>query len=135
MTSTVALRCPKCAAEMVTHERSGITIDQCRECRGIYLDRGELEKLVDAEGGDWMGLQPWASARATDAARAWPAPARSDSRGGGGYYPDWHDHADDDDLDRDSRWGPDPRVSSGRPSRQRSFTLASSAAMEASEPR
>jgi Zn-finger nucleic acid-binding protein len=34
---------------MRTYERSGITVDQCAECRGIFLDRGELERLVDAE--------------------------------------------------------------------------------------
>ena len=34
---------------MRTYERSGITVDQCSECRGIFLDRGELERLVDAE--------------------------------------------------------------------------------------
>jgi hypothetical protein len=34
---------------MRTYERSGITVDQCGDCRGIFLDRGELEGLVDAE--------------------------------------------------------------------------------------
>jgi Zn-finger nucleic acid-binding protein len=34
---------------MRTYERSGITVDQCAECRGVFLDRGELERLVDAE--------------------------------------------------------------------------------------
>ena len=34
---------------MRSYERSGITVDQCSECRGIFLDRGELERLVDAE--------------------------------------------------------------------------------------
>jgi Zn-finger nucleic acid-binding protein len=34
---------------MRTYERSGITVDQCGDCRGIFLDRGELERLVDAE--------------------------------------------------------------------------------------
>jgi hypothetical protein len=34
---------------MRTYERSGVTVDQCVECRGIFLDRGELERLVDAE--------------------------------------------------------------------------------------
>ena len=43
------LTCPKCRASMRTYERSGVTVDQCTECRGIFLDRGELEKLVDAE--------------------------------------------------------------------------------------
>jgi uncharacterized protein len=43
------LTCPKCQGAMRSYERSGITVDQCIECRGIFLDRGELERLVDAE--------------------------------------------------------------------------------------
>ena len=34
---------------MRAYERSGITVDHCAECRGIFLDRGELERLLDAE--------------------------------------------------------------------------------------
>lgn len=40
--------CPKCQGEMRQYERNGVTIDQCAECRGIFLDRGELEALLDA---------------------------------------------------------------------------------------
>lgn len=47
--SQTALSCPKCGAEMRGYERNGVTIDQCTGCRGIFLDRGELERLVDAE--------------------------------------------------------------------------------------
>jgi Zn-finger nucleic acid-binding protein len=43
------LSCPKCQAPMRSYERSGVTVDQCTECRGIFLDRGELERLVDAD--------------------------------------------------------------------------------------
>lgn len=43
------LTCPKCHGSMRVYERSGVTVDQCSECRGIFLDRGELEKLIDAE--------------------------------------------------------------------------------------
>ncbi|MCW2715090.1 MAG: hypothetical protein JWN88_2137 [Frankiales bacterium] len=43
------LICPKCQASMRTYERNGVHVDQCSECRGIFLDRGELERLVDAE--------------------------------------------------------------------------------------
>ncbi|GID22125.1 hypothetical protein Aab01nite_57150 [Paractinoplanes abujensis] len=43
------MTCPKCHGQMRVYERSGVTIDQCTECRGIFLDRGELEKLFDAE--------------------------------------------------------------------------------------
>ncbi len=45
------LVCPKCQGHMRTYERSGVTVDQCSDCRGIFLDRGELERLVDAEQG------------------------------------------------------------------------------------
>ena len=34
---------------MRRYERSGVTVDQCTECRGIFLDRGELEQLFAAE--------------------------------------------------------------------------------------
>lgn len=43
------LTCPKCHGEMRSYERNGVTLDQCGECRGIFLDRGELEHLVTAE--------------------------------------------------------------------------------------
>jgi uncharacterized protein len=43
------LICPKCQGPMRSYERSGVTVDQCADCRGIFLDRGELERLVDAE--------------------------------------------------------------------------------------
>jgi Zn-finger nucleic acid-binding protein len=45
----VTMTCPKCQAPMRQYERAGVTIDQCTECRGIFLDRGELERLVDAD--------------------------------------------------------------------------------------
>lgn len=48
--NTTALVCPKCAGgELRGYERNGVSIDQCDTCRGIFLDRGELERLIDAE--------------------------------------------------------------------------------------
>lgn len=43
------MTCPKCHGPMRQYERSGVIVDQCQECRGIFLDRGELERLADAE--------------------------------------------------------------------------------------
>jgi hypothetical protein len=40
---------------MRTYERNGIHVDQCTECRGLFLDRGELEHLVQAEGSFYGG--------------------------------------------------------------------------------
>ena len=48
------LTCPKCHGTMRTYERNGVHVDQCSDCRGIFLDRGELERLVDAENA-WHG--------------------------------------------------------------------------------
>ena len=44
------MTCPKCQGEMRSYERNGVTVDQCSDCRGIFLDRGELERLTEAEG-------------------------------------------------------------------------------------
>jgi uncharacterized protein len=43
------MTCPKCHGEMRAYERNGVTVDQCSDCRGLFLDRGELERLMDAE--------------------------------------------------------------------------------------
>lgn len=62
------LTCPKCQGQMRQYERSGVTIDQCTECRGIFLDRGELEKLFDAEA-NWNSQQAAAASTSGQAAR------------------------------------------------------------------
>lgn len=48
MTAT-RIECPKCFSEMRRIERSGVVIDRCTGCGGVFLDRGELEQLVQAE--------------------------------------------------------------------------------------
>ncbi|UQU65010.1 zf-TFIIB domain-containing protein [Couchioplanes caeruleus] len=68
------MTCPKCHGEMRVYERSGVTVDQCTECRGIFLDRGELEKLFEAEAN-------WNSRQAAPATPPRPAQAP------GGYAP------------------------------------------------
>lgn len=52
------LVCPKCQGAMNSYERNGVVIDQCQECRGIFLDRGELERLMDAEDKAYGTLPP-----------------------------------------------------------------------------
>ena len=48
-TTTTTLTCPKCGGQMRNYERNGVLVDQCTDCRGIFLDRGELERLIEAE--------------------------------------------------------------------------------------
>ena len=52
------MTCPKCHGTMRTYERNGVHVDQCSDCRGIFLDRGELERLVDAEASWNRGRTP-----------------------------------------------------------------------------
>ena len=51
-----ALVCPKCQGAMRTYVRSGLVVELCEDCRGMFLDRGELERLIDTEGGGWSGV-------------------------------------------------------------------------------
>jgi len=41
------MRCPVCDTDLRVVERQGVEIDVCPRCRGVWLDRGELEKLLD----------------------------------------------------------------------------------------
>lgn len=42
------MKCPHCATtELVMSDRSGIEIDYCPQCRGVWLDRGELDKIIE----------------------------------------------------------------------------------------
>jgi Zn-finger nucleic acid-binding protein len=41
------MKCPHCQESLVISERQGIEIDYCPACRGIWLDRGELDKLIE----------------------------------------------------------------------------------------
>jgi uncharacterized protein len=39
--------CPRCtASELIERDHDGVVLDVCKECRGLWLDRGELEKLI-----------------------------------------------------------------------------------------
>lgn len=41
------MNCPACRAPLQLTERQGVEIDYCPQCRGIWLDRGELDKLIE----------------------------------------------------------------------------------------
>lgn len=46
------MKCPTDGATLVMSERSGIEIDYCPDCRGVWLDRGELDKIIDRAAAD-----------------------------------------------------------------------------------
>jgi Zn-finger nucleic acid-binding protein len=41
------MQCPVCDVELKMAERQGIEIDYCPKCRGVWLDRGELDKIIE----------------------------------------------------------------------------------------
>jgi Zn-finger nucleic acid-binding protein len=45
------MECPKCNQTLVMSERQGVEIDYCLECRGVWLDRGELDKILERSTG------------------------------------------------------------------------------------
>ena len=44
---TQGMLCPVCRVDLVLADRQGIEIDYCPQCRGIWLDRGELDKIIE----------------------------------------------------------------------------------------
>ena len=44
--------CPVCKVPLVMSERQGVEIDYCPQCRGVWLDRGELDKIVERAAGE-----------------------------------------------------------------------------------
>lgn len=48
------MKCPHCKEpNLVLSERQGIEIDYCPECRGIWLDRGELDKILEKSNASY----------------------------------------------------------------------------------
>jgi Zn-finger nucleic acid-binding protein len=43
------MRCPNCQSRLVELERSDVLIDACPECRGVWLERGELDRILEKE--------------------------------------------------------------------------------------
>jgi len=46
------MQCPIDGSTLLLSERQGIEIDYCPQCRGVWLDRGELDKLIDRSDDD-----------------------------------------------------------------------------------
>jgi Zn-finger nucleic acid-binding protein len=96
--------CPKCGTPMRSVERSGVTIETCPDCRGIFLDRGELDRLLDLEAEVVAGR----TVRGDDRRRGERGYDREDDRGWARDSAPWDRaprrwDADDDDDRRAGR--------------------------------
>ncbi len=83
------MKCPADETELKMTERQGIEIDYCPQCRGVWLDRGELDKIID------RASPPSAQPQQTPEAYVRPTPAAPqrvpDQRG---YQDDDRDYAE-----------------------------------------
>ena len=41
------MKCPVCNIDLKMSDRQGVEIDYCPQCRGVWLDRGELDKIIE----------------------------------------------------------------------------------------
>lgn len=76
------MQCPIDQTTLSMTERQGVEIDYCPKCRGVWLDRGELDKLIAAGGGE------------AEAGRR-PEPPRTEYRDQRPSYSDEHRYKDD----------------------------------------
>jgi Zn-finger nucleic acid-binding protein len=51
------MKCPVCDVDLQMSERQGIEIDYCPTCRGVWLDRGELDKIIERTNAEFGSAQ------------------------------------------------------------------------------
>ena len=71
MPTSGAMACPIDGATLVMSERQGIEIDYCPTCRGVWLDRGELDKIIERSSAADAPAPP-----PPPQGQTWPAPAQ-----------------------------------------------------------
>lgn len=76
------MNCPNCNETLVMADRQGVEIDYCPKCRGVWLDRGELDKIIERSAG----YSPDPDYKAQSGHNAY----REQNPQSGGYYNDPH---------------------------------------------
>ncbi|WP_022893777.1 zf-TFIIB domain-containing protein [Agromyces subbeticus] len=93
------MQCPSDGTVLVMSERSGIEIDYCPTCRGVWLDRGELDKIIERGSREFSGAAPAAPAAPTPPAApaqpARPAQPAAPAYGQQGYQQPYDDRGYD----------------------------------------
>ncbi|MBJ7359930.1 zf-TFIIB domain-containing protein [Nocardioides sp.] len=76
------MQCPNDGAVLTMSERSGIEIDYCPTCRGVWLDRGELDKIIERSLSQPGPAAPAPAPAAPTQQYQQPAPQQGYDRGG-----------------------------------------------------
>jgi uncharacterized protein len=109
------MRCPVDNETLVMADRNGVEIDYCPKCRGVWLDRGELDKIIDRASGSPTAPDLSEPARTRPASGPAPVYQPEPQRPAGGVQREDRDRYRDDDDD-DDRYR-----SGGRKKRRESF--------------
>jgi uncharacterized protein len=102
----VSLPCPSCKIDLVMSDRQGVEIDYCPKCRGVWLDRGELDKILERAETAVPAPRPALSNAVNSSlfgqVAPQPPPQQPPPRAhdGRGYDDRRRYHDDDDDDDR-----------------------------------
>jgi Zn-finger nucleic acid-binding protein len=80
MTTAAGMPCPICRVPLVMSERQGVEIDYCPQCRGVWLDRGELDKILERSAMEGSTAAPQPAPRSAP----WPTQPHQEYRGGYG---------------------------------------------------
>jgi hypothetical protein len=92
------MRCPVDNETLVMADRGGVEIDYCPKCRGVWLDRGELDKIIERSAGGAPAAQP-APAAAAPQRQAAPIYQPEPRAAQNPYRDDDRRRRDDDDDD------------------------------------
>jgi uncharacterized protein len=79
--------CPVDGTTLVMSERSGIEIDYCPTCRGVWLDRGELDKIIERNAASQAPQQPAPAPQPPPQTSPWNAPPQQPYGHGYGHKP------------------------------------------------
>jgi Zn-finger nucleic acid-binding protein len=71
----MSLICPQCQSKMRASERGGVSVHVCKQCRGVFVDRDQLELLMAAEAR-FFGIEPLDPAESVTRIRDYDAPRR-----------------------------------------------------------
>lgn len=61
--AVAGMACPTCKTGLSLSERQGVEIDYCPSCRGVWLDRGELDKIIERNAAEARPSRPEPDAR------------------------------------------------------------------------
>jgi uncharacterized protein len=91
------MKCPIDGANLVMTERAGVEIDYCPTCRGVWLDRGELDKILERGRGEFEAQPaPRQAPQPPQPAQPAPLPHAPYPPQQPGYAPRPRDYDDDD---------------------------------------